>query len=131
MEAYHAQGIGYGVLAQFYSIADARCGTNAGYTVAQLVALQQAGIGMGEIRKQALGTAANACSLGKLKQAEIEAADQEIDAAQQEKQRLAKQQQAKTKKEQEQREKKAKQEQQPKTAEQHGGGNGKGGGKGK
>lgn len=91
----------------FYSIANARCGTNASYSVEQLVALKQAGMGLGEIRKQALGTAANGCSLGKLKQAEMEAADQHIDAAQQEQQRQQKQRQEKAKKEQERREKHA------------------------
>ena len=76
VEGYHAQGIGYGVLAQFYSIAYQRCAAQTSYTVDQLVAMKLGGMGMGEIRKQALGSAAaNECSLGRLKQEDLDAAD--------------------------------------------------------
>jgi hypothetical protein len=76
VEGYHAMGIGYGILAQFYSIANGRCGGTTTYTVAQLVAMKQSGMGMGEIRKQALGTAsAKDCNLGRLKQGDLDEAD--------------------------------------------------------
>ena len=76
VEAYHAQGIGYGILAQFYSIAYQRCAAQSAYTVDQLVAMKLGGMGMGEIRKQALGSAAaNQCSLGRLKQEDLDAVD--------------------------------------------------------
>lgn len=76
VEGYHDQGIGYGILAQFYSIAYGRCGATTAYTVPQLIGMKQSGMGMGEIRKEALGSAAaNSCSLGKLKQDELDAAD--------------------------------------------------------
>lgn len=76
VEGWHDQGIGYGILAQFYSMAYGRCGTSATTGVDQLVAMKQSGMGMGEIRKQVLGTAAaNECSLGKLKQDDLDRAD--------------------------------------------------------
>lgn len=76
VEAYHNDGIGYGVLAQFYGIAYGRCGAAGSYTVEQLIALKQGGMGMGEIRKQTLGSAAaDECSLGRLKQGDLDAAD--------------------------------------------------------
>jgi hypothetical protein len=79
VEGYHALGIGYGILAQFYSIANNRCGAIASYSVAQLVAMKQSGMGMGEIRKQALGSAsAKECSLGRLKQGDLDAADGQL-----------------------------------------------------
>lgn len=79
VEGYHSQGIGYGILAQFYSIANNRCGATASYTVDQLVAMKQRGMGMGEIRKQALGSAsAKECSLGRLKQGDLDAADAKV-----------------------------------------------------
>ena len=83
VEAYHAQGIGYGILAQFYAIANNRCGAQASYTVAQLIALKQGGLGMGEIRKQALGAAsASECSLGRIKQNDLADADAQEAASQ-------------------------------------------------
>ncbi|HEY0738607.1 MAG TPA: hypothetical protein VGD69_27060 [Herpetosiphonaceae bacterium] len=79
VEGYHSDGIGYGILAQFYSIANNRCGATASYTVDQLVAMKQSGMGMGEIRKQALGSAsAKECSLGRLKQGDLDAADAQV-----------------------------------------------------
>ena len=76
VEAYHAQGIGYGIVAQFYAIAAGRCNAQASYTVAELIQMKQSGMGMGEIRKQVLGNAAaSECSLGKLKQDRLDAAD--------------------------------------------------------
>lgn len=79
VEGYHSEGIGYGILAQFYSIANNRCGATASYTVDQLVAMKQSGMGMGEIRKQALGSAsAKECSLGRLKQGDLDAADAQV-----------------------------------------------------
>src|SRR5215210_7948542 len=76
VEGYHDQGVGYGVLAQFYAIADGRCGGQASYTVDQLVQMQQQGMGMGDIRKQALGNAAaRGCNLGQLKQSDLDQAD--------------------------------------------------------
>ena len=82
VEGYHAMGIGYGILAQFYSIANGRCGALASYTVAQLVAMKQSGMGMGEIRKQALGSAsAKDCNLGRLKQGDLDEADAKTPSA--------------------------------------------------
>lgn len=79
VERYHSMGIGYGILAQFYSIANNRCGTTASYTVEQLVTMKQGGMGMGEIRKQALGSAsAKECSLGRLKQGDLDAVDAKV-----------------------------------------------------
>ena len=76
VEQYHEQGVGYGVLAQFYAIANGRCGGQATSTVDQLVQMQQQGMGMGDIRKQALGDAsARACNLGQLKQTDLDQAD--------------------------------------------------------
>jgi len=76
VEGYHDQGVGFGVLAQFYAIANGRCGAQATYTVDQLVQMQQQGMGMGDIRKQALGNAsARECNLGRLKQRDLDQAD--------------------------------------------------------
>ena len=76
VEQYHEQGVGYGVLAQFYAIANGRCGGQATSTVDQLVQMQQQGMGMGDMRKQALGDAsARACNLGQLKQTDLDQAD--------------------------------------------------------
>jgi len=76
VEQYHEQGVGYGVLAQFYAIANGRCGGQATSTVDQLVQMQQQGMGMGDIRKQALGDAsARACNLGQLKQTDLDQSD--------------------------------------------------------
>ncbi len=79
VERYHSMGIGYGILAQFYSIANNRCGATTSYTVDQLVAMKLGGMGMGEIRKQALGSAsANTCNLGRLKQGDLDQADAQV-----------------------------------------------------
>ena len=76
VEGYHDQDIGYGVLAQLYAIANGRCGGQSQYTVQQLVELHNNGTGMGDIRKQALGAAAaRDCTLGGLKQQELDDAD--------------------------------------------------------
>ena len=73
---YHAQGIGYGVLAQLYALAQGRCGGQSKYTVQQLVDLHKHGTGMGEIRRRVRGTSsARGCNLGQLKQQELDDAD--------------------------------------------------------
>jgi outer membrane biosynthesis protein TonB len=83
VEGYHAMGIGYGILAQFYSIANGRCGATSSFTVAQLIEMKQSGMGMGEIRTKALGSAsAKDCNLGRLKQGDLDEADAKSPPAQ-------------------------------------------------